>query len=261
MHNAAFEALGIDMAYVALPVAAAGVGDAVRGLTALGFRGANVTMPHKASVIPFLDAVTDEARRAGAVNTIVVDEGRATGANTDIGGFTRALREVVPEGLERRSALLLGAGGAARAAALALLGEQVSDLVVANRSADGARRLVDQLSAGPGRGTTRCEAVALSALEPEHVAAADVVVNATALGMEATGKVPAVLTDNIVHDQIVFDLVYKKRPTRLLETARACGARAIDGRAMLVWQAALAFELWTARTAPLAVMRAAVQEG
>lgn len=241
---------------MALPVASRRVGDAVRGLVALGFRGANVTMPHKATVMPFLDTVADDAARAEAVNTIVVDDGRLAGHNTDIGGFERALREVAPEGVAGSSALLVGAGGAARAAALALLAGQVSTLRVANRTEEAARRLVRGLA--PVQPATRVEAVGLESLVAPDVAEADVLVNASALGMEGVGKVPAVLTDNIRRDQVVFDVVYGERPTRLLEAAAARGARLVDGRSMLVWQAALAFELWTGREAPLAAMRAAV---
>jgi shikimate dehydrogenase len=239
-----------------LPVESRHVGDAVRGLVALGFRGANVTMPHKATVIPFLNTVDEVAARAEAVNTIVVDDGRLAGHNTDIGGFARALHEMVPEGVAGSSVLLVGAGGAARAAALALLAGQVSSLRVANRTEEPARRLVDGLTAVPS--STCVQAVGLGSLSAPDVAGVDVIVNASALGMEGVGKVPAVLTDNIRRGQVVFDVVYRERPTRLLEAAAARGARLVDGRSMLVWQAALAFELWTGREAPLAAMRAAV---
>lgn len=256
LHNAAFAALDLDMAYVALPVAAGRVGDAVRGLGALGFAGANVTMPHKGAVIAHLDRISAVARRAGAVNTIVVDDGGLSGHNTDVGGFAEALRAVAGDDVAGSAALLVGAGGAARAAALALSDGKVSTLTVANRTEEAARLLTGSLAAEYPE--TSFDAVALAAVEPQQVRDADIVVNASALGMEGVGKVPAILTDNIRRDHVVFDVVYGKRPTQLLEAAGARGARVVDGREMLVRQAALAFELWTRREAPLAAMRAAL---
>jgi shikimate dehydrogenase len=257
MHNAAFAALGLDMAYVPLPVAPRGVEAAVKGLRALGFRGANVTMPHKAAVLPFLDHVDDDALRIAAVNTIVVDDDALRGYNTDVDGFVAALRDVVAEPLHGASGLVLGAGGAARAAALGLLRLGVRRFVVANRTVAHADELVRLLQALDEE--ARFEVVALDALAAAQVRQADVVVNATPLGMGVPLKVPRVLVDNIRRDHIVFDVVYGQRPTMPLERARAMGARAIDGLGMLAWQAALSFELWTGRAAPLEVMRSAAR--
>ena len=135
MHNAAFAALGLDMAYVPLPVAAPHLQAAVGGLAGLGFRGVNVTMPHKAAVLPFLDDVSGDARLIEAVNTIVVAGDALEGHNTDVGGFVAALRDVVPEPLDGARALVLGAGGVARAAALGLVRQGVRSITVVNRSA------------------------------------------------------------------------------------------------------------------------------
>jgi len=257
MHNAAFAALGLDMLYVALPVSDADLGDAVRGLSALGFRGVNVTMPHKAAVIPFLTVVDEQARLAGAVNTIVVEPGSLLGCNTDIGGFSRALRECVPEGVAGASALVVGAGGVASAAVVALLAEKVCAITVANRTAEKAEHLIRRFTGVAGG--SRLGACGLAGLTPEAVRKADLVINATALGMRGGGKVPVVLTDNIRKDHLVFDVVYRERATELIEIARARQARGIDGQAMLVWQAALAFERWTRCSAPVDVMRRAAR--
>ncbi|HMK93168.1 MAG TPA: shikimate dehydrogenase [Thermoleophilia bacterium] len=256
MHNAAFAASGLDMAYVALPVAPGALAAAVGGLAALGFVGVNVTIPHKTDVVAFLDELADDAARIRAVNTIVVRDGRLLGHNTDVGGFERALREIVPEGIEGGEALLLGAGGAARAVALGLLRQGVQRLVVADRTPARAHEL---LALAGGEEGVEGRVVALDALTPADVAGADVLVNATSLGMSAELKVPGVLVDNIRRDHIVFDVVYGKRPTKPLARARAVGARAVDGLGMLAWQAALAFELWTGRPAPLDVMRSAAR--
>ena len=257
MHNAAFAALGLDMAYVPLPVAPEGVAAAIGGLRALGFRGANVTMPHKAAVLPFLDHVADDALGIAAVNTIVVDDDALRGYNTDVGGFVAALRDVVPEPLSGASGLVLGAGGAARAAVLGLLRLGVRRCVIVNRSVAHARELVKALQ--PFDEEADFAVVALDELAAAEVRGADIVVNATPLGMAEPLKVPGVLVDNIRRDHIVYDVVYGKRPTMPLERARATGARAIDGLSMLTWQAALSFELWTGRAAPLEVMRSAAR--
>ena len=257
MHNAAFAALGLDMAYVPLPVVPPGLEAAVRGLRALGFRGANVTMPHKAAVLPYLDHVAADALLIQAVNTIVVDDGALHGYNTDIDGFVAALREVVAEPLNGASGLVLGAGGAARAAVTGLLRVGVRRFVIANRSVASAEELVRLLRALDDE--ARFAVVALDELAADDVRGADILVNATSLGMVAPLKVPGVLVDNIRRDHIVYDVVYGQRPTMPFARARETGARAIDGLSMLAWQAALSFELWTGRAAPLEVMRSAAR--
>ena len=257
MHNAAFAALGLDMAYVPLPVAPPGLEAAVRGLRALGFRGANVTMPHKAAVLPYLDHVAADALLIEAVNTIVVDDDALHGYNTDIDGFVAALRDVVVEPLNGASGLVLGAGGAARAAVTGLLRVGVRRFVIANRSVASAEELVRLLRALDDE--ARFAVVALDELAAADVRGADILVNATPLGMVAALKVPGVLVDNIRRDHIVYDVVYGQRPTMPFARARETGARAIDGLSMLAWQAALSFELWTGRAAPLEVMRSAAR--
>ena len=214
-------------------------------------------MPHKAAVLPFLDHVVDDALRIRAVNTIVADDGALRGYNTDVDGFVAALRDVVAEPLSGASGLVLGAGGAARAAVAGLLRVGVRRLVIANRSIASAEELVGLLR--PLDDEARFAVVALDELAAADVRGADILVNATPLGMAAALKVPGVLVDNIRRDHIVYDVVYGQRPTMPLERARATGARAIDGLSMLVWQAALSFELWTGRTAPLEVMRSAAR--
>lgn len=257
IHNAAFAALGLDFAYVPLLVPADRVGEAVAGLRALGFRGANVTMPHKAAVLPFLDEVSSDARLIDAVNTIVVDGERLCGHTTDGEGFLRALREVEPGGAAGRPVLLLGAGGAARAVALALAREGAGSLTVADRTPAAAQRLVERLR--PRLGDAALRVVRLDRLAAADVEAADLIVNATPLGVEGDLKLPSVVVDTLRRGHVVYDLVYGKRPTNLLTEAQAHGARTVDGLSMLVWQAAASFELWTGRPAPLDVMRSAAR--
>lgn len=256
MHNAAFAALGLDYVYVPLPVKAERVGEAVRGLAALGFRGANVTIPHKGAVIPFLDEVSGDARLVEAVNTIVVDGGALRGHNTDVEGVRAALVEVAGESIAGEPALVLGAGGAGRAAALALarLG---CPLTIVNRTPAAAERLAALITAGVP--DAACDWLPLSALTGRHVAGRRVVVNATSLGMAGEGKVPALLADNVTAGQVVFDAVYASGTTDFLVAAQARGATVVDGVTMLLWQAAGAFTLWTGLPAPLEVMRDAVK--
>jgi shikimate dehydrogenase len=255
IHNAAFAALGLDYAYVPLPVAAGRVREAVEGLRALGFRGANVTVPHKQAVLPALDRLDDDARLAGAVNTIVVEDERLVGFNTDVIGFGRALAELHAGPLRDMPVLLLGAGGAARAAAV-WLARAGADVTIVNRTLQAAEDAVEVARAAAPAVAAR--ALALDALEAERVAAARLIVNATTLGMAGAGKVPAVIVDNVREGHIVFDVVYTRQPTPLVAQARRRGARTADGLSMLVWQAAAAFELWTGRAGPLDVMSSAV---
>lgn len=255
LHNAAFAALGLDYAYVPLPVAPGRVREAVEGVRALGFRGANVTVPHKQAVLQYLDEVDPDASLSGAVNTIVVEGGRLTGRNTDVAGFGRALTELAPESLRDVPVLLLGAGGAARAAVvwLARVGASVT---VVNRTLQAAEEVVAVARAAAPELAAR--AVPLATVTAEQVAAAGLIVNATTLGMAGAGKVPGVIVDNVRGDHVVFDVVYTRQPTPLVAQARRRGALAADGLSMLIWQAAAAFELWTGLAAPLDVMRSAV---
>jgi shikimate dehydrogenase len=258
IHNAAFKALGLDMVYVPLPVSAGDLGAAVQGLRALGMRGASVTVPHKGAVLPLVDWLDADARTAEAVNTIVLDGEQLRGYNTDITGVRDAVLNATGEPLVGSAALVFGAGGAARAAvvALARLG---MDLTIVNRTATRAARLEELVAiAVPD---VRCRRLALDAVTPADMAAHRLIVNATSLGMGGESQVPPWLADNVSAGQIVFDLVYAETETDLIVRARERGAAVIDGLEMLVRQAAVAFELWTGRAAPLKVMQDAVTQG
>jgi shikimate dehydrogenase len=263
IHNAAFAALELNWRYLPLPVrpgATAEVEAAVRGLLALDFRGANVTVPHKQAVMQYLDEISSTARAIGAVNTIVVQEGRLCGYNTDGDGFVAALREAQFEPAGRR-ALVVGAGGAARAVVHGLLSSKVEKVTVLNRTLERAQVLVSELGGQSGRLRALLltpETVVEAASSPE----VGLLINATTVGMwpQVGGSIwperralPASLT--------VFDLVYNPLETHLLQQARESGARAVDGLGMLVMQGALAFVKWTGVQAPLDVMRAVGEQG
>ena len=256
LHNAAFAALSLDYVYVPLPVAPDRVAAAISGLPALGLRGANVTVPHKSAVLPFIDEVDDNARLAGAVNTIVVGDGRLSGHNTDVIGFGQALREVVAESLVGLPVLVLGAGGVGRAAVV-WLAQAGADLTIVDLTIEIAEQVAAVARAAAPN--VRARALPVASLGAADIAAATLLVNATSLGMDGAGKVPRVFVDNVRNDHVVYDVVYANEPTQLIVQARERGARVIEGLSMLLWQAAAAFELWTGVGAPLDVMRSVVK--
>jgi len=251
MHNAAFDALGLNWRYVPLPVPPGQIAAAVRGLGALGFRGANVTVPHKQAVMAAVDSLGPSTRVLGAANTLVVERRAAQaptigGYNTDDKGFVGALRQGGFEPEDGGDAVVVGAGGAARAVVFGLLSSGAGQVVVLNRTLERARTLVSELGRRPER-ADRLRALPLTTETlVESTRAADLLVNATTVGMwpRVDGSVwpddvplPPHLT--------VFDLVYNPLETRLLRQARRSGAGAIDGLGMLVRQGALAFGMWT----------------
>ena len=258
MHNAAFKALGIDWRYELFPVPPGQLGAAVADLHAGGCRGANVTLPHKSAIMAYLDKIDDAARAIGAVNTIAVRGTRLAGYNTDGPGFLRALREAGLEPAGRR-ALVLGAGGAARAVVYALAQAGCS-VTVFNRTVAHAAELARNLN-GLGLGGAVSTVPGEAALRALDLAPFDLLVNATVAGMWPNcGESPWPAGLALPSHWSVFDLVYNPLETRLLGEARQAGARAVNGLGMLVWQGALAFELWTGQAPPVGLMRAAAVE-
>ncbi|MBC7224551.1 MAG: shikimate dehydrogenase [Anaerolineae bacterium] len=259
MHNAAFRALGLDWSYIPLPAPPDALGDAVRGLRALGLRGANVTVPHKEAIIPLVDELAPEARAIGAVNTLVVHEdGRLTGHNTDALGVGAALQEAGCRVAGCR-ALILGAGGAARAAAYALLQAGAEVQVLARRPAQAEALARDMAGAFP-QGRISPGLLSPEAL-PQAAAEAHLLVHATPVGMWPHGDASLWPEQEPVPQHLwVFDLVYRPARTRLLRQAEAAGARTIEGAWMLIHQAVASFHLWTGVEPPLEVMAKACHD-
>ena len=227
---------GIDGAYVPLAVAPENLEHAVRGLSALGFAGANVTIPHKEAVMPFLDDLDPAAERIGAVNTIVVQDGRLFGRNTDGFGFLENLKAGAPDWrADAGPAVVIGAGGAAKAVAWALLDAGVPALQIVNRTAARAEALADALDV----------TAQVTAWESRHEAlgGAALVVNTSALGM--TGH-PALDLDvgRLAGTAVVNDIVYQPLETPLLAAARARGLTAVEGIGMLLHQGRPGFHAW-----------------
>ena len=254
MQNAAFEALGLDIAYVAFRVHSADLPAAVNGVRALGMAGANVTVPHKEAIVPLLDGISAEARALGAVNTVVRRGRRLLGHNTDSGGFSAALAASGVR-LAGRSAILIGAGGAARAVVAALQRGRCRDITIINRAPERARRLVRQMR----RPRSRLLVAPWPALADDAlIQRADLIVNCTPVGL--AGEHLDTLAYDAARQGCVFvDLVYGSAPTPFLRRAQRLGRRTVDGTGMLLHQGALAFSLWTGRRAPVAVMARALR--
>jgi shikimate dehydrogenase len=240
MHNAALAAAGLaGWRYLRLPLPPELFEETVRALPAAGFRGVNVTIPHKHAALAVADTASEAARAIGAANTITFEDGAIVADNTDAPGLLAAL----PESPRGRTALVLGAGGAGRAAAWALTtaGAQVA---IWNRTAERARALAAELGAR-----------AVEVAEP-----AEIVVNCTSVGLHdpaATFKALPLQADDLSAGSLVVDLVYRAGSTQLLEAARSRGARVVDGLEILVAQGAASFERWTGLEAPREAMRAA----
>lgn len=251
MHNIAFQKLGLDYRYIAFHVKPEQLASAVEGLKALNVVGFNVTMPLKVAIIPLLDSLDPLAKKIGAVNTVVNDNGKLKGYNTDAGGFLRALTE---NGFEpkNKKVVILGAGGASRAISY-ILAQEGSLLSILNRQqelnwAEDIARLIRQ---DLGREVTVLELGHLA----EALPGADLLVNATSVGMSPKADASPVSAELLPEVPLVFDIVYNPITTRLLKEAGNSGARIISGLDMLVWQAALAFEMWTKCQAPFDLMR------
>lgn len=261
MHNAAFDALGLNWRYLAFEVRPGEVGAAVAGLKALGFRGCNVTVPHKEAVIPWLDHLSQQVRQFGAVNTLIIERDRdggvvVRGENTDVQGFVLSLRQggFEPQG---KRVLVVGAGGGARGVIYSLCQAGAAAVTVLNRTPERAQSLTADLAPYAAHTDLR---IALPDSLIEQAMQADLLVNTTTVGMwpHADASIWPDHTPIPAH-LAVCDLVYRPIETRLLRQVRAVGAQAIDGLGMLIAQGALSFQMWTGQWPPEEVMREACE--
>ena len=254
--QAALDAAGIDARYEGWETAPEDLESRLASFRAEGFVGASVTIPHKESVMPFLDDVSETAKLIGSVNTIVVDGGRLIGHNTDAPGFLRGLKE--QGGFEARGkrAVVVGTGGVGRAVVFGLAGEGVSSMMLVNRTVSRAERLgMEVLRAHPGLD------LSVEGEIPVGVEY-DMLVNGTSVGMKHTVMEDAspVPQERIVPGALVYDLIYNPEETALLRLAKEVGAKTLGGLPMLVYQGAEAFELWFGRRAPVEAMFKAARE-
>jgi len=254
MMEKAFAAAGLDWRYLTLEVAPHHLQDAVRGIRAMGFRGGNFTIPHKVAVLQHLDGLSPAAELMGAVNCVNRQDNRLLGENTDGKGFVQSLRPVIDPAGKR--IVLVGAGGAARAIAVELGLSGVGEIIVVNRDADRGQQLVELL----------IERVKIAArYEPlsgeyEVPADADVLVNATSIGLgDAQARVSVAVT-SLRPELVVADVIFNPPETWLIRTAADRGCKTIDGLGMLVNQAVISFKIWTGVDPDAAVMRDALEE-
>ena len=253
MQQAAFDSAGIDARYELWDRAPIALADAIAEVRGDAFLGANVTIPHKERVVPMIDKLTEEAQATGAVNTLTREGRRLVGHNTDVPGFNAALDKLVGRQKMPRQAVVLGAGGGARAVVYGLIRAGFQRVVIFNRHLHRAESLVKHF----GRSASHMDLKAMpwhdSIIESE-LAKTKVVVNATSIGLnDDESPVPG---DVLTGDLLVLDLIYKH--TRLLRDAESAGAVAMDGETMLLHQGAAAFALWTGQAAPLEVMSEAL---
>lgn len=241
MHNSAFARIGYNGIYTAFRVQ--NIAGAVHGIKALGIQGASITIPHKTAVMAYLDKVDEEARKIGAVNTVVNRQGRLSGYNTDGLGAIKALSEKTS--IKDKKIGIMGAGGAARAIGFGVM-SQGGIAIIFNRSKDSGKRLADDL------GT---EYRPLSEIKK---ARCNILINTTPVGMFPAVDATPVEKEVFEKDMIVMDIVYNPLKTLLLKEAEAMGCSTVDGVSMFVYQGAFQFELWTGKAAPVEVMKNAV---
>ncbi|MBM7854056.1 shikimate dehydrogenase [Desulfohalotomaculum tongense] len=257
MHNAAFRALNLNWAYVPFRVEPGHLPRAVEAVRCLNLAGVNVTVPHKEAVLPYLDELTPAAKTIGAVNVILNNNGKLTGYNTDGRGFTRALREEAGFIPKAKKAVILGAGGAAKAVAVQLALEGAAEIVIINRT----------VNRGEGLAQTLAQMGAVSRVltweqrdqAADAAAAADLVVQATNVGMYPETNQCLPIPEEVFNShQVVCDLIYNPVETKFLKLAGARGVTVVSGLGMLLYQGVLAFELWTKTAAPVEVMKRAL---
>ncbi|MCP8323024.1 MAG: shikimate dehydrogenase [Candidatus Methylarchaceae archaeon HK02M2] len=256
MQNEAFRAKNLDYVYLAFDVE--DLEQAIIGLKVLGVKGFNVTMPHKVSIINFLDKIDESASLVGAVNTVVNHDGDLIGYNTDVDGVVSALKTVTNSLLGSR-ALLIGAGGAARACIVALVSLGCNEIVVLNRTLDKAKSMIKELSkkldmiCAVGELTSSSLKRAMSSI--------NILLNATPIGAYPKLNESIIKPEFFrVKDIVVFDVVYKPKKTKLIKDAERVGAKIIPGYEMFVGQGAKSFKLWTGINAPIEIMKKAVLE-
>jgi shikimate dehydrogenase len=250
MHNAAFAHIGMDACYVPFAVPPDRLAEAMQAVLPLGIRGLNITVPHKEKVIPLLDELAEDARLIKAVNTIEVSKGRLIGHNTDGRGFLRSLREETAFRPKGKQALIIGSGGAARAVGFSLALAGAREVLVSDTDHEKAVRLARDIRE---RTPARTGAVKIADV-PDAMAAVPCIINATPMGLKKTDPLP-VPRKHIRAGQLVCDLVYNPPATGLLKAAATQGAATLSGIGMLLYQGVIAFEIWSGRRAPVAVMK------
>jgi len=250
MHNYAFNKLDLDFVYLPFDIAAANLKDALKGMVALGVKGFNVTIPHKERIVDFLDELSDSAKIVNAVNTVVNENGKLHGFNTDVDGILKTLEDYKDE-INGNMVTVIGAGGAARSVIYTLINNfNVEKINIVNRTIEKAESLKDYFTS-----KMLFEKIKTYELAPPDVinvfADSKLIVNASSIGMSPEeDDSPTSIVESFNSNQIVFDLVYNPRKTKFLALAESQGATILNGLKMFVEQGAKAFELWTNEKMP-----------
>lgn len=252
MHNAAFAALGLNWRYVACEVDPKNLREAIAGAKAMNFAGINLTVPHKLMAMGMVDAIDISAQKWGAVNTILFNEKGATGFNTDADAIVTSLREDLKVELRGAKVLLLGAGGAGRTAAFKLVVEKVGELFLVNRTPSKAEEIAREI---------KNHFPSLKVVVGYPQSDVDLVLNATSLGLKSDDASPLDERKfSVNRARAVYDMIYRPAETPFLAAAKKAGCKTANGLGMLLHQGAKAFEIWTGKTAPVDVMRRALEE-
>lgn len=257
MHNSAFNTLGLNSVYVAFDIDPESIEEATRAIRVMGIRGINITIPHKQTIIPYLDEVSPDAKLTGAVNTVKNENGRLSGYNTDVGGFLRAIRENLDFSPEGNTLFLIGAGGAARAVLSAFCMNGGAVVYITDIIKDKALELANQFKANFQNITIETVELDNQNLIEQKLNEADILVNASPAGMDGVGSLDIPLT-SLNKNAVVYDLVYKPPDTSLLKEAKQLGHKASGGLSMLLYQGAESFEIWTGENAPVEIMKKAL---
>ena len=241
MHNNAFKELNMDYVYVAFHVLPENIEKLIESCKTLDIKGLNVTIPHKTSVIPFLDEIDPTAKKIGAVNTIQFKNGIAKGFNTDGIGAIKSIQEYTT--LKGKNVLIIGAGGASKAISFTLINENINSLVIANRSKENACNLIENIR-------MQCDFEEISYIDIKDssklIDDVDIIINTTPIGMYPKHEVePPIKTDKINEKHIVMDVIYNPLETALLKEARLNGATTINGTSMLINQGLESFKIFT----------------
>lgn len=257
MHNSAFSILGLNSVYVAFDIDPENIEEATKAIRVMGIKGINITIPHKQTIIPYLDEISPDAKLTGAVNTVKNENGKLSGYNTDVGGFLRAIREDLDFSPEGKTLFLIGAGGAARAILSAFCMNGGKVVYIADIIQDKALELANQFKAN-----FQNIAIETLSLEDQKILEqkfdeADILVNASPAGMDGVGSHNIPLR-SLNKNAVVYDLVYKPLNTKLLTDARELGHKASGGLSMLLYQGAESFKIWTGERAPVEVMKKAL---
>ena len=257
MHNSAFANLGLEYAYLTFDTKEDNLEDVVAAMRALNVKGFNVTMPNKKNILNLLDEVTPEAQMIGSINTVLNENGRLIGYNTDGKGYVRSLVEKGVS-IEGKRIVMAGAGGAARSVAIQLAVDGAKEMVILNRSLEKAEDICNVIQ----KNISTCKTEALQLEEnilKEKLKETDIFINSTALGMHPHEDKSVISNpDMLHHNLIVTDLIYKPSKTKLLQMAEQAGCKVINGLGMMIWQGAEAFKIWTGVDMPVDYIKSEV---